>query len=323
MRVNITFLAFSVVFFASSVAAAGDQITASLQVESDVIATRGSASVTQADLDVYLERVPEENRAPFLSSPQRVGDILDRLLRARQVFYRAEQEDVWDDPQASAALYQGLIMAGADYYLNRVLRQQVELPDYTAQARELYLTEPELVRPPVHVSFTGFFVAGEPVRGELDAMRSIINVYDLMVEGSDFIELTQEHSETDSVHQASGRVENVSLTALPGEISDVLQYLRPGEISQPFRTEEGWRIVQLHERARPEVNSFEDVAELAEEVARRRHHAAVRERIFRELSSLPVEFEDDAIPALLSRYGASFGNQSDYEAATRYQGSEE
>lgn len=313
-------LLFSLVVFASLVAAnapAEESVTTTLTVDSPVLASRGDGIVTQADFDIYLAQIPEEDRAPFLSSPQRVGDILDRLLRARQIYRKAEAEEVWQEPVASASLYQGLVMAGADYYLNRIVWPNAKLPDYEQQARELFLTRPDLVRPPVEATFTGFFVAAEPVRGELDAMRSIINVYDMLREGSDFDELTGEYSEQDPYYSASGRVENVPLNRLEASFSEILSQLPPGEISQPFRTEGGWRIVQLHERGRPEAERFEDVADQAIRVAERRHHQAVRERIFRELSSMPVVFEDNAIADLLQRYGASFSNQSDYEAAVR------
>lgn len=283
-------------------------------VDSPVIASRGEASVTQADFDVFIDRVPENERAMFVSSPQRLGDVLHRLLRARQVFARATGEGTWDEPVAAARLYQGLIMAGADYYLNQVVWPEARLGDYEQQARELFLTRPDLVRLPMKATFSAFFVAAEPVRSELDAIRSIINVYDLLLDGEDFEELIEQYSESDTNGAISGLQEDVPVTDLGQELATMLRNMPEGEISQPFRTAEGWRIVQLHNRYRPEANRFEDVAEVAKRVAERRHRDSVRERLLRELSAQPVVFEENAIADLLARYGGRFESPAALEA---------
>lgn len=296
---------------------ASAQVGFELAVDSPVLASRGDATVTQADFDVFLDRVPEDQRATFVSSPQRIGDVLHRLLRARQVFNHASGEGVWSDSIAAANLYQGLVMAGADYYLSMILWPQERLDNYEEQARELFLTNPDLIRPETHVSFSGFFVAAEPIRGELDAMRSIINVYDLLREDSDFDTLIERYSEDDPIQSASGRRENLPLSGVGSDIAAVLARLPAGEISQPFRTPEGWRIIQLHERRRPEVKQFEDVAHAAKRIVERRHHDAVRERFFRALAAEPVVFEENAIADLLARHGGRFSLSTDLEPQVR------
>ena len=287
------------------------RIVGEVQYESPRIATRGEATVTQADFDAYLLRVPVEHRATFLSSADRIGDVLHRLLRARQIHALAVASgEVGEQIAFQAALYQAMVTAVADYYMEQIVWPNARLADYASQAKELFLTRPDLLRLPDRVSFTQFLVQSEGVRGELDAMRSILNVYELLREGQALGSLAVEYSEDPSAAENQGRYNDIPVTDLEPEIARMLGVLEPGQVSQPFRSSFGWHIVELHERVTPPADTFESVRELAERVAERRHRESVRERMLRQLASEPIDFEPNAIADLLGRYGASLGDRT-------------
>ena len=169
----------------------------------------------------------------------------------------------------------------------------------------MFLVRKDLLRQPLHADFTHVLIRSGSARGELDAMKSIINVYDLIAEGRTLSELAAEYSEDPQAETNSGRYENVEVSSLDPAVAGMIQQLQPGQISQPFRSEFGWHILQLNRSWRPEIESFEQVRDQALEVAEQRHKAQVRERIFRRVNLKENDFEPGAVEALTERYKAS------------------
>lgn len=278
--------------------------TVTIHSESEVFAVRGEAVVTQADFDVFLQRLPAHHRPEYLADPERIGQALDRLMLPRQLAQKAKRADWVEDPLVQAQLLQMVTVFLADEYLERHW-QEVRLDDYSQQALELYLTRPDLIRPTRKVDFTHVLIRSGAERGDLDAMRAILAIYDELQEGAGLSELAVRYSEDPSVTENQGRFEGVAISALEERVGHMAQFLDPGQISEPFRSSFGWHVLELHARYRPEVGSFEDVRERALEVAERRHRTAWREALLASLNTLDIEIAEGAVAKLLDRYPAT------------------
>jgi len=277
-----------------------------IERESEVFMRRGSGVVTQLDFDVFLSRMPAHHRPAFVSSPDNISGALNELITPRQIAAEARQEapEVVDDPLLQGQMYQAAIVQIAERYMTHIWEQE-RLEDYTDQAREIFMVRKDLLRQPLHADFTHVLVRSGGTRGELDAMKSIINVYDLIAEGRSLSDLAAEYSEDPQAKTNSGRYEDVEISTLDPAVASMIQQLQPGQISQPFRSEFGWHILQLNRTWRPDVESFEQVREQALEVAEQRHKTQVRERILRRFNMKENEFEPGAVEALTARYKAS------------------
>ncbi|MEX0916233.1 MAG: peptidylprolyl isomerase, partial [Wenzhouxiangellaceae bacterium] len=208
------------------------------------------------------------------------------------------------DPLFQAQMYQAAIVQIAERYMTHIWEQE-RLDDYGDQAEELYLVRKDLLRLPQRADFTHVLIRSAGTRGELDAMKSIFNIYELLAEERPLAELAAEYSEDPQAEHNSGRYDGVDIDSLDKAVAEVVRQLPPGEISQPFRSELGWHIVELHRRYRREIGSFAQVRERALEVAEQRHRSAVRERILRRLSRQENEFQPGAVESLLTRYETS------------------
>lgn len=277
-----------------------------IERESELFLRRGEGAVTQLDLDVYLARMPQHHRAAFISSPERIGNVLEELITPRQLAAEARREapGVVADPLFQAQMYQAAVVQIAERYMTHIWTQE-RLDDYGSQARELYLVRKDLLRLPQQADFTHVLIRSAGTRGELDAMKSIFNLYELLAEGRPLSELAADYSEDPQAENNSGRYEGVDINSLDEAVAEMVRELPPGEISQPFRSELGWHIVELHQRYRPEIESFDQVRERALEIAEQRHRSAVSERILRRLSQQENEFQPGAVEALMKRYEAS------------------
>ncbi len=305
------FSSFFVIGFLFSVAlphvlAEEEQHSTSLSIEStsEVFAVRGAATVTQVDFDVFAQRLPAHHRSEYFADPSRIAQALDRLMLPRQLAQRAFQQGWIEEPIVQAHLVQLAMVFLADEYLDRGW-QSVRLDDYSQQARELYLSRPDLVRPGRSVDFTHVLIRSGAERGDLDAMRAMLAIYDELQEGADLSDLAEKYSEDPSVGDNRGRFEGVEISTLDERFAQMVRFLQPGQISEPFRSSFGWHVVQLHDRYRPEIDSFEDVRERALEIAESRHRTSWREGVLRELNTMDTEIAPGAVAALLDRYPAS------------------
>lgn len=276
------------------------------ETRSTPIVTRGKGVVTQLDFDVYMERMPEHRRPAFVSSPDRIAEALNSLAVPRQLANRAMETypEAMSDPLFQGRLQQALIVLMAERFMTEAWSEN-KLEDYETQARELFMVRKDLLRKPLHADFTHLLVRAGSVRPELDAMRSIINVYELLAEDKSLGELARQYSEDPNAEDNDGRYESAVVAQLDPAVAEVVRMLEPGQVSQPFRSELGWHIVELHDRYRPQLGSFEDERERALEIARNRHRTQVRERILQEVNQVPVVFETGAIEELLERYEPS------------------
>lgn len=276
------------------------------ETRSTPIVTRGKGVVTQLDFDMYMQRLAEHRRPAFVSSPDRIAEALNSLIVPRQLANRAMEtySDAISDPLFQARMQQALIVLMAERFMEQAWSEQ-RLDDYEAQARELFMVRKDLLRNPLHADFTHLLVRAGSVRPELDAMRSIINVYELLAEDNTLAELASQYSEDPNAEDNDGRYESAVVEELDPAVAEVVRTLEPGQVSQPFRSEIGWHIVELHERFRPPLGSFEQERERIVRIARERHRDQVRDRIVQEVNLVPVVFEPGAIDELLERYEPS------------------
>lgn len=277
-----------------------------INLESEVFMRRGGGVVTQLDLDVFLSRMPSHHQPAFVSDPNNISGALNELITPRQIAAEARKvtPSVVSDPLLQGQMYQAAVVQIAERYMTHVW-EQARLDDYTEQAREIFLVRKDLLRQPVQADFTHVLIRGGSARGELDAMKIIINVYDMLAEGHTVEELAAEYSEDPQVETNSGRYNDVEVSTLDPAVASMINELQSGQISQPFRSEFGWHILKLNRRWRPEVDDFDQVREQALQVAERRHQNQVRERILRQFNAKENEFEPGAVEALTLRYKAS------------------
>ena len=273
---------------------------------SQTIVLRGNAAATLADMEVYLQRMPEHHKGLFLSDPKRVSDGLGSILRPRQLTAHARAEAVpfLDDPVFRASLEQDTAKKIADRYMDWRWEQEV-LEDYSAKAEELFLTRPDLFQKPLHVDFTQILIRADHGYGELAAVEGISRVFDELRNDEPLSEIAANPPPNVNLDESSRRFDNVALDALEPTVAEVLAAISPGDISEPFRSEYGWHIVELHRRYRPEVGSFEANRERALELARRRHRTDFTERLLRKINNEPVEFVQEGLDKLKERYPLS------------------
>lgn len=270
-------------------------------VNSEKLAEQGDVVVTKADLTAFLSRIPEEHRGGFLRSRDRIGRALDNLMLPRLIVAAAKEDGLLDDSEIHGQLYQSAVVLISQEYMDRYFRNQ-ELEDYSAIARELYLTEPERFQSDPTISFTHVLVEVGRERGELGAMRSIFSVYEQLQAGESLDTLASEISDDPAVKDNQGRYSGVEPESLDPAVAAALSIMNPGDISEPVRSEFGWHILRLDEKTPAQPLDWEDAQEQALLAARSQHMDTARERLVQRVREGQMEVDVPELQRFLDQY---------------------
>ena len=111
--------------------------------------------------------------------------------------------------------------------------------------------------------------------------------------GEDFAELAKSHSEDTASAVNGGDLGWVNPGTMVPEFEAQMTQLKPGEISEPFKTQFGWHIVQVLER-REHDNSEDMKHDKAREIIRQRKIAEAQQNWLRQLrDEAYVEYRPD------------------------------
>ena len=274
---------------------------------SDLLVSQGQVEVTHADVDAFMQTIPKQDRAGFLSSPQRIGQLLTNLILVEAMALEAMGSHYIVQPEHQTQLYRVLVDELSKIYRNELF-EEVELDDYSQRARELYLANPDRFREEQKVDFYHVLVTVGNDRSEAEAMQRIAEAWRLFRDGELGIEeVVSQFSEDPNREENGGLYTGVPLSELERAIATVLSEMTAQVgISEPLRTPHGWHLVQLHSRADRRQLNWEEAKDQAKSAAREDHMTQTIERKLREFQQGEQIFAPGAIQRLLDRYDASF-----------------
>jgi peptidyl-prolyl cis-trans isomerase C len=285
-----------------------------LQYQSPVFLARPDFQVTDADVDALLvARVPEEDRVGFLSSPERIGNLLTQIILAEAALARILDKGLLDELEVQSRFQRVIASEALNFYRERYLAS-VELESYESAARELHLTQPRQFMNPDRVDFEHLLIQVSDERGEIEAMAKIVDLHRRLAAGEDFAVIARNYSDDPTVSDNDGFLTGVDTADLVPQVAAMLAESTVGRYADPVRTRFGWHIVRLVEVHPGQSMSWEEAQPQAERLARQRHRTLAWERVLRDLQDESVEFADGAVARLLVRHGAR-PEQDDHSAA--------
>jgi peptidyl-prolyl cis-trans isomerase SurA len=280
--------------------------------------------VLSSDLDVQVETVSERLRAQKLDLPaQNVlrQQVLERLVVQEIQLQRAQHDGVKvTDETLNAALQdvarrnnltlsqlpQALADQGIEYAAYRddlrkeitlsMLRQRDVLERIAVTPKEIdqYLEKQAKAPSGNHeynVSHILIAVPQEATQAQLDdAARRATEVHQKASSGEDFARLAVAYSNSQTALEG-GSLGWRKETELPTFLTDVVEKLKPGEVSQPVRTPTGFHLVKLNEVRGADAKAIENqvhlrhilmkTTELADDATVKLKLNALRDRILK------------------------------------------
>lgn len=217
-----------------------------------VVASQGGVEVTLADIDAFISRIPEKDRAGYANSPKRLETMIRNMLVQKQLAAEAIKNGLDKNPEVQQQVAM-VTMETLSRARLAEFREALKTPDFALQAEERYQTNKDIYT----------------VKGEITVEHVLISArehdqkaaYDLAVEverqaranPDDFVKLVEKYSEDESKKDNHGRIPDAGSEKYTPAFAEAARKLKtPGEISPIVTTPFGVHVLKLVER-KPDV----------------------------------------------------------------------
>jgi len=215
---------------------------------SEVVATYSGKKLTSADVVQEIERLPGPSRA-YLSSPDRKRQFVENMILNDLLFTEAQKAGYDKDPDIEKQL--------ADMrkrlVVQRLMREYQTPPTITDEdAKKYYDDNPNLFST-TQIKASHILVKDEETAKRLHAQ--------LVADPSTFAELAKQESIDKTSGAKGGDLGKFGQGRMVPDFERVAFSLKPGQLSDPVKTQYGWHIILVSEREEGERKPFDQVKE--------------------------------------------------------------
>lgn len=275
---------------------------AEIPVTSDVLARRGNAEITKQEVDTRMLEVPEQQRAGFIDSPERIDGMLNQMMLVEQMAAEArklkldateefKQLRKMEEERQLALAYQQYLYAHAPRF------------DAETLAAEAFAASPSSFSIGDLIDVRHILIKTE-CRSPQAARELAEELRGRALKGESVAELARKYSEDDGSAANGGLYENVPRGRMVKSFEDVaFSMFTPNELSGVVETPYGYHVIEMVKHRVGKPAQFDDIKEGLAAQMRQRHQARYVKDQSDRLLNLPIEGNPDGLQALRSRYG--------------------
>jgi parvulin-like peptidyl-prolyl isomerase len=182
------------------------------------------------------------------------------------------------------------------HLLNEKVFKRIDVTE--EEVRNYYDHNTEKFREPGTIRLKQIFIKAPPDPENpkwQQARDRAIEIYNQAIEGEDFVHLVRKHSEDPVSATAEGDLEPIQKDTSNGMMDTVIFTMKPGTITKPIPTRQGFQIFKIIEISQPSIKKFEDVEKRITALLRRKQ---AREMTYQLISDLRekanIEIIDDS-----------------------------
>ncbi|HVF34507.1 MAG TPA: peptidylprolyl isomerase [Candidatus Saccharimonadia bacterium] len=276
-------------------------VPAAAQLVDKPIATRGDASVTFADVDARMARIPEKDRAATIGTPERIESIVSGMLLTRQLANEARKLGLDKDPAILREMELSAESVLARYRLDQI-GDAAEV-DVTQLAKEVYQADPARFTIPEQRRVRHVLIRTQN-RSKEDARKLADEVLaDARKPGADFEEIAKGRSEDETTKAHGGLLPEFGPDVMEQSFYDASFALaKPGDISEVVETPYGFHVIQLVGTKPSRLRPYTEVREELERKLEQEQRERVVQNHADTLRNLPIEADPASIASLRNRF---------------------
>ena len=216
-----------------------------------VLAQRGDLTVTRADYDIELLRLPPDIRGGFATSEKRVGDLLTRMLLTKELAALADSTGKASDPGNAARRASEVERFKAQlmilhYEMDAAARFDADRSKWEARARDVYRAEAKRFETPEMRTLSRLTIRVAPRGGAEAAMQSAQGLRGRWAAGEDYSKLALESDDGKFASREPPR--RVSRADLPAGVAEAVFALPQGGVSEPLEVADEIHVYRVVER---------------------------------------------------------------------------
>ena len=224
-----------------------DSSGASAAKKGKVIMHVNGEPITEAEFDAFMGAVPEQQRQMF-QGPAGRRELANELVRMKTLEQEARRLGYDNDPEAIAQMDLLRTQVTATRTLQKLVEQKAEPEVKAAYERE---KKNSMSLRHIIIAYAGGGVPpkaqGQQPPAEAAAMQKASGIVTRLRGGADFGELARAESDDIESGARGGSLGPMRPEMLPPEIASVVSKLKPGQFSDPVKTQFGIHIFNVAE----------------------------------------------------------------------------
>jgi len=267
-----------------------------------VIVSRGSAHVTFGDVDAYVQRIPEKDRAGFMDSPKRIENLLQGLLLQRQLAQvSANQAATQKMPLNGVELLaeeETLSKQTLDGY-----KKAIQTPDLLPLARETYALHKSDYVERGRIDIQQVLISTEK-RSDEEARKLALDVETRAKAAPDsFGELVKSASEDPAKDDNHGMVVGAANEKYSAELAAAVAELKhDGDISPIVKTSFGYHVLKLVKHGQDRQKSFDEVSSAMLADMTSKYVDQQMRKYIGTFENMPLDATPERVESLRDRY---------------------
>ncbi len=295
---SLTVLAFTL----AAAAVASSTFASEIPGTSDVLARRGAAEVTEAEVDTRMREIPEQQRAGFIDSVERIDSMINQLLLVEQMASEARKLklDRTDAFRSARELSEKreLALAYQEYTFNHAPAFDAETlaaEAYAASPKSFSIGDAVDLR---HILIKTACRSPEAARALAEQLR------ERALKGESVADLARKYSEDDSSAAEGGVFLDVTRGKTVKPFEDAAFAMSSsGELSPVVETPYGYHVIEMIEHRVGRPAEFDEIKEGLIAQMRQRHQSRYLQDQSDRLLNLPLAGNPTRLQALRTRYG--------------------
>jgi peptidyl-prolyl cis-trans isomerase C len=270
------------------------------EVQLDIFAKRGVGVVTQDQFNARAARIPDTHRLGVIRDRNRLRDLLVNMLLNSQMAADAREAGFETDKVVIERMKLAAETELAAAWLQHYVASH-PAADYEALALDYYRLHKGEMLSLEKIDVTHILVSNKG-RSFEEALVLANSIRGEVIENpSAFSELALKYSEDTSASSNMGSFKGVKRGDMVPAFENKAFSLKPGEISEPVKTQYGYHIIRLDAVIAPEQLPFEDVKQQLVDLERKAHEDRIKADYISRLSSSKVEMTRENLKEMIRR----------------------
>ena len=269
-----------------------------------VLISNSVTSITRAEYDAELMKLPVDLRGGFANSAKRVNDLLVRMLQQKTLATQARAAKLDAAPAAAQR-----IQLEVDRILAQMMVESVEAAAaaefdanrgrYETRARESFMIDRAKYATPEMVSATHILFDTKK-RSSDEAKKLALEARAKIAAGADMNKLAREISDDPSAGNNDGSLGWFAQKDMdPAFGAAAFALKNPGDLSEPVQSQFGWHVIRLDGRRPAVAPTFDQARETIMAELRKNYIDEKREAVIGAIRRDPkTEINREAVDAL-------------------------
>ena len=304
MKLRSYFL--TTVFLYTISASSSAQETSSMETE--ILATRGNAQVTQDMFEARAAMIPKDVRYEALRDGSRFQELVNLMLIRSQLAQDARDAGFDKLPGTVAQMNLAADDRLADAWLQNYVETQPEA-DYEQMAREYYALNQEEFRTEERYDASHILISTKE-RSPEEALTVADTVWRKLQESPDsFDQLVMEYSEDPSAAANNGKFKKVRKGQMVKPFEEAALALEIGQVSEPVSTSFGYHIIRLDGLIPSAIKPLEELLPQLMLTEKERHQGRLRNDYLKRISSEEMQLSEASMREMIKRvFGEEYLN---------------